>query len=62
MEICRLNTAITLLIQARVPFDIEFNPGNRRIAASAQLTIYINPTTTLNFTFQFQEGALRFGG
>ncbi len=57
-EISRLNTAIAVLIKKRIPFDLEFTPGQRRLAASAVLTIYINPTTTINFTFQFQEGTL----
>ncbi|MGE5543574.1 MAG: hypothetical protein ACM3UW_01245 [Bacillota bacterium] len=58
IEISRLNTAITLLIKAGVPFDLTFTPGTRRTASAATLTVFINPTTTLNFTFQFQEGTL----
>lgn len=58
IEISRLNTTIALLIKAGVPFDLKFTPGTRRTASAAQLTIYINPTTTLGFTFQFQEGTL----
>ncbi len=58
IEISRLNTTIALLIKAGVHFDLEFSPGTQRTASSAQLTIFINPTTTLGFTFQFQEGTL----
>jgi len=58
IEISRLNTTIALLIKAGIAFDLTFTPGTQKIATSAQLTIYINPTTTLGFTFQFQEGTL----
>ncbi len=58
IEISRLSTAITLLIKAGIPFDVAFTPGTRRTAAAATLTVFINPTTTLGFTFQFQEGTL----
>lgn len=58
IEVSRLNTAVALLIKAGVPFDLEFSPGTRRTASEATLKIYINPTTTLSFTFQFQEGTL----
>jgi hypothetical protein len=61
LEISRLNTTIALLIKAGVPFDVTFNPATRRIESAAQLTIYINPTTTLSFTFEFDAGpAVRF--
>ncbi|MGI6551182.1 MAG: hypothetical protein ACOX4Q_14370 [Syntrophomonadales bacterium] len=58
IEINRLNAAIAVLIKKRIPFDLAFTPGQRRLAASAVLTIYINPTTTINFTLQFEEGTL----
>lgn len=58
MEVSRFNTVIALLIKAGIPFDVEFNPGTRRTVSAAQLTIYINPTTTLVFTFEFEEGAI----
>ena len=56
MEVSRFNTVIALLIKAGIPFDVTFDPGTRRTVSAAQLTIYINPTTTLVFTFEFEEG------
>jgi hypothetical protein len=62
VQIAQLNAAIALLIKAGIPFDVAFSPGTRRVATAAELTIYINPTTTLNFTFTFEAGATIFGG
>lgn len=42
-----------ILVKAGIPFDLSFSPGTRRVASGAQLTIYINPTTTLQFTISF---------
>lgn len=58
----KLNAAINLLIKARIPFDIEYSPGTRREATAAQLTIYINPTTTINITISFEGGGSIFSG
>lgn len=62
IKIAEFDAIIALLIKVRIPFDVEYSPGTRRLAESAQLTIYINPTTTLNFTFSFQGGGSLFSG
>lgn len=62
IRITQLNAVIALLIKAGIPFDLEYSPGTRRLAAAANLTIYINPTTTVNFTLSFEEGGSLFGG
>ena len=62
IQIAQLQAAITLLIKAGIPFDVSFSPGTRRLAPSAELTIFINPTTQLNFIFSFGAGGTLFGG
>jgi len=62
VKIAEFDAIIAILIKARIPFDVEYSPGTRRLAESAQLTIYINPSTTLNFTFNFQGGSSLFSG
>lgn len=59
-KIGQLNAVIALLIKAGIPFDVSFTPGTRRVAASAQLTIYINPTTTIQFSIAFEAGTTIF--
>ena len=62
IKIEQLNAAIAILITLGIPFDVEFSPGTRREAAAAQLTIYINPTTTIQFVLAFEAGGNIFGG
>lgn len=62
IQVVQLQAAISLLIQAGIPFDVSYSPGTRRLSPSAELTIFINPSTTLNFTFTFGGGAGLFGG
>ncbi|CCO07897.1 hypothetical protein [Desulforamulus hydrothermalis] len=62
LKVTQLNAVIALLIKLGIPFDLEFSPGTRRLAAAAELVIYINPSTTLNFTISFEAGATVFGG
>lgn len=62
IKIAEFDAIIAILIKTQIPFDVEYSPGTRRLAESAQLTIYINPTTTINFTFSFQGGASLFSG
>lgn len=54
-EIAKLNTAIALLIKAGIPFELTFTPGTRRDAATATLTVYINPATSIKFTITFNS-------
>ncbi|MDO7788253.1 hypothetical protein [Desulforamulus aquiferis] len=62
IQISQLNAVVVLLIKAGIPFDISYSPGTRRLSAAAELTIFINPTTTLNFTLSFEAGGSIFGG
>jgi len=55
-QITQFNLLITLLIKTGIPFDIGFSPATHRFAASAAITIIINPTTTLQFTIKFEQG------
>lgn len=56
LKIAEFDALITLLIKAKIPFDTSYSPGTRRESEAAQLTVYINPNTTLNFTINFQGG------
>lgn len=62
MKIAEFDAILSLLIKARIPFDVQYSPGSRRAAESAEITIYINPVTTLNFTLSFEPGASIFTG
>lgn len=62
VQIGQICAAVTLLIKSRIPFDLEYSPGTRRLAESAELTIYINPTTTLVFVISLESGGGLFGG
>jgi hypothetical protein len=62
MRIAEFDAIIAILIKTKIPFDVEYSPGTRRTAEAAELKIYINPTTTLNFTINFQPGASIFSG
>ncbi len=61
-RISEINAILALLIEANIPFDLEFSPGTRREAAALSLTIYINPTTTINFIIPLQAGGSIFSG
>lgn len=62
VQIAQLNAVIALLIKAGIPFDLSYSPGTRRVAAAAELTIFVNPNTTLNFVLNFEGGGSIFGG
>lgn len=53
IKIAELNTAIALLIKCDISFDVEFTSGTERLLPQALLTVYINPNTSLQFTFFF---------
>ncbi|KAB3533220.1 hypothetical protein [Alkaliphilus serpentinus] len=56
LQIAQLNAAISLLIKSRIPFNLEYSPGTRRLAASAQLKIFITPSINLDFIISIGEG------
>ena len=60
MRIAELDAIVAILIKTRIPFDVLYTPGTARDAESADLKIYINPTTTLNFILSFEAGGSMF--
>jgi hypothetical protein len=60
IKIAEFDALIAILIKSQIPFDVEYSPGSRRLAESAELTIIINPTTSLNITFSFEAGTSLF--
>ena len=60
LRIAELDAIVAILIKTQIPFDVLYSPGTRRDAESAELKIYINPTTTLNFVLNFQAGGSIF--
>ena len=62
MRIAEFDAILSILIKIQIPFDVIYTPGTRRDAESAELKIFINPTTTLNFILNFQPGGSIFTG
>ncbi len=60
LKIAELNLITNLLIKAKIPFDTTYSPGTRREAAAIELTIYINPSTTLSRVISLQAGGSIF--
>ena len=50
IKLTHLQTLLFLLIKYKISFDLSYDPGNRRNEFSIQLTIYITPHSTLNFS------------
>ncbi|MCL2363342.1 MAG: hypothetical protein FWC71_01615 [Defluviitaleaceae bacterium] len=54
------NFITSVLINSNIPFDTSFASGTRKDAASLQLTIHINPSTTLVLVVSLEPGASVF--
>ncbi|MCL2358120.1 MAG: hypothetical protein FWC70_13370, partial [Defluviitaleaceae bacterium] len=54
------NALTGMLINANVPFDASFASGTRKNPASLQLTIHLNPSTTLVSVISLEPGASVF--
>ena len=48
------------LMAHNIPFDTSFVSGTRKNAASIQLTIHINPSTTLVLVINLEPGSSPF--
>ena len=54
------NVLCNLLINNNIPFDTAFVSGTRKNPASLQLTIHVNPTTTLVLVIALEPGSSVF--
>lgn len=50
VKLSQLQALMLLLLKFRIPFDISYDPGNRRNEAGIELVIYITPQSTLVFS------------
>lgn len=54
------NALMGILIQCNIPYDTAFAAGTRKNPPSLQLTVHVNPTTTLVFVVTLEPGASVF--
>lgn len=50
IKLNQLQTLLFLLVKFKIPFDLSYDPGNRRNEASIELVIYITPHSSLTFS------------
>ena len=60
LSILKFNLLTNMLVNSNIPFDVSFDSGTRKEAAALQLTVHINPSTTLVFVVQLEPGASAF--
>ncbi|MBM7855886.1 hypothetical protein JOC37_002308 [Desulfohalotomaculum tongense] len=60
VTVAQINAVTTLLFKAGIDFQLSFNRGTNSSAKQAQLKVYINPTTSINFVFAFEAGGGNF--
>jgi len=56
----KFNMLCSMLVSANIPYDVSFSSGTRKEAPALQLTIHINPTSTLVLVCQLAPGATVF--
>lgn len=60
VSIYKFNLFTTMLINNDIPFDVSYVSGNRKDSPALQLTIHVNPTTTMVFVIALGPGATTF--
>ncbi|MEJ6950799.1 hypothetical protein [Natronospora cellulosivora (SeqCode)] len=60
IKIAEINAVSTLLLKAKIPFNLSFSTGTRRIASAVKFTIYVKPNTTIDIELQFESGSTSF--
>ena len=60
ISMCKFNILTSLLISAGISYDVSFVAGSRKEAPAIQLTIHVNPTTTLVFVVPLGLGSTVF--
>ena len=56
----QFSAVMQMLVCRDIPFDISFTSGTRKAAAALQLTIHVNPTSTMVFVVALEPGASAF--
>lgn len=56
----KFNIITNMLVENNIPFDVSFTSGTRKEAAALQLTVHINPTSTLVFVVALEPGSNAF--
>jgi len=60
LSLIDFNFLTTILVNSNIPFDTSFAVGTRKNPASLQLTVHLNPTTTLVFVISLEPGSSVF--
>lgn len=60
IKIEQLNAITALLIKLNIEFTLSVSEGTRSSEQSATLTIPINPTTTIEFAIDLEDGTCLF--
>lgn len=50
LKLSQLQALMTLLVKFRIPFDLSYDPGNRKNEAEIELEIFITPHSSLVFS------------
>lgn len=56
----KFNLVTNMLIENNIPYDVSFTSGTRKTAAALELTVHINPTSTMVFVVPLEQGASEF--
>jgi len=62
LKLVQLQAIISILIKACIDFDLTFSGGTRRSATELELTVFINPTTSISFVISLEAGRSIFDG
>jgi hypothetical protein len=60
IPLCKFNLITNMLVDNNIPFEVSFSPGTRKAAAALQLTVHINPTSTMVYVVQLEPGSTAF--
>ena len=60
ISLYQFSSIMQLLVNGNIPFDISYAASTRKAAAALQLTVHINPTSTMVFVVALEPGASVF--
>jgi hypothetical protein len=60
ISLYKFNLVTNMLVSNNIPFDVSFSSGTRKEAAALQLTVHVNPTSTMVYVVQLEPGSTAF--